>query len=107
MTGHGEAHVQREDLAVTVEVRALNSRYFKLTVRAGECFLSLEPRIESVVRQRVRRGTVLVAVRIDREMTPDRYRLNSVVLQGYRSQLDQLCDKLHLSESVPISSITT
>jgi len=105
MTGHGEAHVQRSDLLVAVEVRTLNSRYFKLTVRAGECFLSLEPRIESVVRKRVRRGTVLVGLRLDREITPDRYRLDSVVLQGYHNQLNELGKKLGLTESVRLESL--
>ena len=105
MTGHGEARVQQDDLSVAVEVRTLNSRYFKLTVRAGECFLSLEPRIEAVVRRRVRRGTVQVAVRINREMTPERYRLNGTVLQGYRNQLEALCDKLHVAESVHLEAL--
>ena len=105
MTGHGEAHVQRDDLFVAVEVRTLNSRYFKLTVRAGECFLALEPRMEAVVRKRVRRGTVQVALRIDRGATPERYRLSGVVLQGYRDQLEDLCDRLHVAESVHLEAL--
>ncbi len=105
MTGHGEARTQRDDLSVGVEVRTLNSRYFKLSVRAGECFLALEPRIEAVVRKRIRRGTVQIAVRIDREATPDRYRLSGAVLQGYRDQLEGLCDKLHVAESVHLEAL--
>ena len=105
MTGHGEAHTQRDDMSVAVEVRTLNSRYFKLSVRAGECFLALEPRIETVVRKRIRRGTVQIAVRIDREATPDRYHLSGAVLQGYRDQLEGLCDKLHVAESVHLEAL--
>ncbi len=105
MTGHGEAHTRRGDLSTAVEVRTLNSRYFKLSVRAGECFLALEPRIEAVVRKRIRRGTVQIAVRIDRESTPDRYQLNGSVLKGYREQLESLCDKLHVAESVHLEAL--
>ncbi len=105
MTGHGEAQMRREDLSVAVEVRTLNSRYFKLNLRAGECFLSLEPRMEAVVRSRVRRGTVQISLRIDRDMTPERFRLNDVVLAGYRRQLEELCDKLHVAESVHLESL--
>ena len=36
MTGFGEASRQNDSLAVGVEVRTINSRYFKLTVRSGE-----------------------------------------------------------------------
>lgn len=89
MTGHGEAHLQEAGLSVTVEVRSVNSRYFKLSLRAGESFLALEPRVESLVRQQVRRGTVQVAVRVAREDSPDRYQLNLKVLEGYCRQLNQ------------------
>jgi uncharacterized protein (TIGR00255 family) len=105
MTGHGEGHLQRSDLSVAVEVRTVNSRYFKLTLRAGECFLSLEPRIETVVRKSVRRGTVLVGLRIDRQLTPDQYRLNAAVIRAYRAQLNQLCDELHVGESVRLEAL--
>jgi uncharacterized protein YicC (UPF0701 family) len=36
MTGFGEAHCQQDGLAVAVEIRTINNRFFKLTVRAGE-----------------------------------------------------------------------
>ena len=38
MTGYGEAHCQDDGLSVAVEVRAINSRFFKLSVRSGEGF---------------------------------------------------------------------
>src|SRR5437016_1293013 len=56
MTGFGEAHRQRDSLAVSVEVRTINSRYFKLSVRCAEGYSALEPHIESVVRQPIKRG---------------------------------------------------
>ena len=106
MTGHGEAHVQRDGLSVAVEVRTLNSRYFKLTVRAGECFLSLEPRIEAVVRQRVRRGTVQVArahrSRGDSRSVPPERRRPGRLSPAARSSL---CDKLHVAESVHLEAL--
>ncbi len=105
MTGHGESLLQRDNLSVAVEVRTLNSRYFKLTVRAGECFLSLEPRIEVVVRKRVRRGTVLVGLRIDREAAAERYRINGKVLQGYRDQLEHLSSAQQVPTAVRLESL--
>ena len=105
MTGHGEAHLQGNGASIAVEVRTLNSRYFKLTVRAGEGYASWEPRIEAVVRQRVRRGTVQVSVRVDREVTPDRYQLNTAVLAGYRRQLESLNDQLHVERAIRLESL--
>ena len=76
MTGFGEARSQREGLAVAVEVRTVNSRFFKLSVRTGDGYGTLEPRVEAVVRKRIRRGTVQVGVRVDRVRSPEDYRIN-------------------------------
>ncbi|MEX2175939.1 MAG: YicC/YloC family endoribonuclease [Pirellulaceae bacterium] len=90
MTGHGEAHRHQDGVSVAVEVRTVNNRYLKLSFRATEGYQSLEPQVESVVRQHVRRGTVQVNLQVNREPSPEDYRLNEVVLQGYLSQLRRI-----------------
>ena len=87
MTGHGEAHRHEAGVSVAVEVRTVNNRYFKLSVRATEGYASLESQIEGVIRQHIRRGTVQINLRVDREPSPDDYRLNIPVLEGYLAQL--------------------
>lgn len=105
MTGHGEAHQQQSGLAVFVEVRTINNKYFKLTVRAGEGYASLEPQIEAVVRQHVRRGTVQVVLRVDRDPSPDDFKLNETVLAGYRQQLIAIQNHLQLQLPVPLEAL--
>ena len=93
MTGFGEAHSQQDGLAVAVEVRTINNRFFKLTVRAGEGYASLDSLVESVVREAVHRGTIQVNIRVDRRRSPDDYRINVDVLERYRQQLVELESK--------------
>ncbi len=107
MTGFGEAHRQNDLLAVAVEVRTINSRYFKLTVRCGEGYSALEAQIESVVREYIKRGAVQVSLRIDRAQRPDDYRLNLEVLDGYRRQLDDARRQWHLNEPVRLDTLLT
>ena len=90
MTGYGEARRQADGLAVAVEVRTINSRYFKLSYRATDGYASLEPRVEAAVRQQVRRGTVQVQVRVDRPHAPGDYRLNVELLESFRQKLTDL-----------------
>ena len=90
MTGFGEARSQQDGLAVTVEIRTVNNRFFKLTVRTSEGYASLEPLAERRVRAAVRRGTVQVNVRVDRRRSPDDYRIDVEVLDRYRRQLGEL-----------------
>ncbi len=107
MTGHGEARCQQDGLAVAVEVRTINSRYFKLSIRGGDGAVWLEPQIESIVRKFVRRGTAQISLKLDRQPTPDDYRLNSEVLGIYRQQLQAVYDKLHMAEAVPLEALLT
>jgi uncharacterized protein YicC (UPF0701 family) len=55
MTGYGDASYQSDDLQVAVELRAVNNRYLKVTLRAGEPYNLLEAEFEKVVRRTVRR----------------------------------------------------
>jgi uncharacterized protein (TIGR00255 family) len=107
MTGHGEAHRHEKNVVVAVEVRTINNRFFKLTVRSSENYAALEPQIEDVVRQQVRRGTVQVTLRVDRDPTPDDYQLNEVVLASYRRQLERMHERLHISEPVRLETLLT
>ncbi len=90
MTGFGEAHCRRDGLAVSVEVRTINSRYFKVSIRVAEGYGALEPQIESILRKRVRRGTIQVSVRVDRTRPAEDYRINKEVLNSYRQQIEAM-----------------
>ena len=105
MTGHGEAHGLRDGVSVTVEVRTVNSRYFKLSVRAGDGFAALEPRIDALVRKHVRRGTVQVVIRLDRQPDPGDFQLNATVLAGYRKQLEAMYDQLHIADTIHLEAL--
>ena len=87
MTGHGDARHQADGRCVTVEIRTVNSRYFKLAIRGPESYASLESRVEGLVRQHIRRGTVNVSLRIVRDKLADDYCINKNVLLSYRRQL--------------------
>ncbi len=105
MTGFGEAHSQQDGLAVAVEVRAINSRFFKLSVRATEGYGSLEPHIEEIARQSIRRGTVQVNLRVDRLRSCQDFQINSEVLSGYRDQLQKLYCKWNESATVSLEAL--
>ena len=107
MTGYGEAHRQAENLAIAVEVRTINNRYFKLSLRASEGYAALEPHIESVVRTQIKRGTVQVNLRVDRKHSADDYRINRDVLEGYRLQLAGMGDGIHGGHPVSIDALLT
>lgn len=107
MTGHGEAQCHHEHAMVGVEVRAVNNRFLKVSTRISEGFSALEPLIEAAVKPRVRRGTVQVNIRIEREPGPDDFRLNEAVLAGYREQLQRMAQQWEFPEPVRLDQLLT
>ena len=105
MTGHGEAHRRHDKVAVAIEVRTINSRYFKLTLRTNDVYNSLESSIEAVVRERIRRGTLQVNLRVDRQPSPDDFQISDVVLASYHKQLRLLSEEIGLVEGVRLDSL--
>ena len=93
MTGFGEAHRQADGVAVSVEVRTINNRYFKLTVRSPDGYNALEGEIEQLVRPQVKRGTVQVSLDVSRPHSAEDFRINTAVLEGYRQQLEAVRGK--------------
>ena len=92
MTGFGEARIQSENVAAAIEVRAVNNRHLKVTVRGSEPYPMLESELEKVVRKHVRRGTLLIHVRVERQRPTAELALNGAVLQAYLRQIREAAD---------------
>lgn len=99
MTGYGEAHFQNDALSLAIELRALNNRYLKVTVRGTEPFNLLEPEFEKVIRRVVRRGTIQVHVRHERQHAAQDFKLNGVALRSYLEQLRGLAGEMGIREA--------
>lgn len=100
MTGFGEARLQEERWTVNVEIRTVNNRHLKLSAKISDPYGALEPDLERLVRETIRRGTVQLVLRIDRPRRVEDYRLNVVALTSYRDQLDAL-----QGASTPLSAL--
>jgi uncharacterized protein (TIGR00255 family) len=90
MTGYGEARLQDERWSVGVEVRTVNNRHLKLSAKISEPYTALEPELERLVRETIRRGSVQLQLRVERPHRAEDYRLNLVALASYRDQLREL-----------------
>lgn len=94
MTGFGEARGEADGLTLSVEVRTVNNRYLKVSVRGSEPYPMLEPELEKLVRKFVRRGTVTIHVRCDRQGREADFVLNAVALRSYLEQVKSVCDQV-------------
>jgi uncharacterized protein (TIGR00255 family) len=97
MTGYGEANFQSEALNLAIELRAVNNRYLKVGLRASEPYNLLEPEFEKVIRRIVKRGTIQVHLRCQRQSSPQDFQINDTALRSYLQQLRGLADETGLS----------
>jgi uncharacterized protein (TIGR00255 family) len=96
MTGYGEASYQSDALSLAVELRALNNRYLKVSLRAVEPYHLLEPEFEKVIRRTVRRGTIQVQLHVRRQPSAEEFQINATALKGYTQQVLAQCAELGL-----------
>jgi uncharacterized protein (TIGR00255 family) len=90
MTGFGEARTQNDRWTVTVELRTVNNRHLKLNARISDPYGALEPEVERLVRESIRRGSVQLNLRVERPKRAEDYRLNLVAIRSYSEQLATL-----------------
>lgn len=90
MTGFGGASTEDGGRHLSVEVRSLNSRYYKGQVRTPEGLQSLEAEIESRLAKRLTRGSVTVTVRCVDHSAAAAASLNPAAIQRYIEQFRAL-----------------
>ncbi len=105
MTGYGEAEETGATLSVVVEVRAVNNRYLKINYRSSDWIGGDETRVEKIVRQYIKRGTVQVQVRIADSENKTSFRFNTEILNAYREQLQDFHRHHPMDGNVTLESL--
>jgi len=96
MTGFGRATICEGHYQVDVEVRSVNHRGLRVTLNLPEVLQSLENAIERLVRSRIARGTVSVAVRCEDLSGETGYELDEAALAHYWQALCRARERLNV-----------
>ena len=91
MTGCGEGVVSADNSTCRVELRVVNNRFFKLSLRSRDAFAPLEPRIEAAIRSRIRRGAVQMTLEVTGAAAPAGRRFDRGQLAVYLDDLEDFC----------------
>lgn len=88
MTGFGDAQGVLDGVAVTLEIRSVNNKFFKLSTRLPDNLAGLESEFEAVLRKRIARGSVAVTVRLHAGPGESAVNFNAGVLASLLAQLE-------------------
>jgi len=93
MTGCGEGVASDGASTCRVELRCVNNRFLKFSLRAREGFAALESRLEAAVRERVKRGTVQMTLDLTGPAAPAARQFDESQLEAYLGQLEHFCTR--------------
>ena len=87
MTGFGDAAIEHQRTHYVVEIRSLNNRFFKAVIKLPDVISGLEPEIETLLRDKLVRGSITCILKMRVEGAEAAYLINQAALQSYLQQL--------------------
>lgn len=98
MTGYGRARKLLNNRDITVEIKAVNHRYFEMYARIPRTYMQLEDKIRTHLQQKIVRGKTDVIVNIDDTQSDIRgVKLNENLFEAYYNALKDISQKYNLS----------
>jgi len=107
MTGFGEASAQIDGVHYFVEVRSLNSKFFKATIRLPDAYQGLEAEMETALRHRLARGTITLTANCTDASESAAYEINVRALERYIEQIRQTPLVAKGAVSIDVASLLT
>jgi len=89
MTGFGDASAHEGGDHYFLEVRSLNNKYFKASIRLPDDLQSLEAPLEAILRRRLARGAITIAARWSNSSEDAAFEINHLALGRYIEQLSK------------------
>ena len=107
MTGFGRARAEAADKDITVEIRAVNSRYFDCNVKAPRVFAPYEEKIKAYLQKNATtRGKVDVYVTVDRhESASAAVSVDMPLATAYLAALRRLAEELSLPDDITVMRV--
>ena len=90
MTGFGSAQGDLDGVDFSVELRSINNRYFKLTIKLPDGLAAVEMEIDKLVRSKLNRGTITLSVRMKLAGKQGIGEINLAAVEAYTEQLKSL-----------------
>ncbi len=94
MTGYGEASDQVDGVHYALEIRSLNNRFFKGTMRLPEDISGLEAELEVLLRKKLTRGSITVTAKTRVPDVRAAHRVNDEALLVYLDHLETIHTKV-------------
>ena len=103
MTGFARSTFESQDISMTVEIRALNSKNLELNFRLPYSYRSWEDELRTAIKLQLLRGKVDVNLNVKQQGAAAAAELNKDVISDYIQQLREIAD-VNPAELLPIAT---
>ncbi|HHT9125697.1 MAG TPA: YicC/YloC family endoribonuclease [Candidatus Brocadiia bacterium] len=105
MTGFGDAEIMDEIKTIQIEIRTVNNRFLKIDSRVPQPLEIYEGQIEGLIKHKISRGSVFIAVNYKPIRQEYDYHLNIDALKRHYHFLQEARSELGIKEDISISSL--
>lgn len=103
MTGFARSSFESQDISITVEIRALNSKNLELNIRLPYSYRSWEDELRTAIKPQLLRGKVDVNLNVKQQGAAAAAELNKDVISDYIQQLREIAE-VNPAELLPIAT---
>lgn len=105
MTGYGDAEDQLNGVTYSVEIKAVNNRYFKPRIKLPETVAFLEEDIYELLRQNITRGAIDYVLRLKNISSDMLYDINVGALKTYLSKIKEVTDTADMTAPLDVTGL--
>lgn len=106
MTGYGRARMERNGRIITIEMKAVNHRYFDCTVKIPRQYGFLEDVVKKEASARIARGKVEIFINIEIQESGDiAVKVNYPLAEQYLAALRDLSERYRLTDDITVSQL--
>lgn len=106
MTGFGRGHKILNGRDITVEIRAVNHRYYEFSSRLPRSLGYVEEKLKSLLQGSINRGKVEISVLISNvEAADEKITINSEIVREYIEALRSVKDEFGLTNDLSLSNV--
>jgi uncharacterized protein (TIGR00255 family) len=105
MTGYGTAEGEINGVSCAVEIKAVNNRYLKTTVKLPEVAAFLDEDIEKLLRQNLSRGTISYVLRLKDVSVSVLFDIDEAALRSLMQRLSRVGSLAGINGTIDIGSL--
>ncbi len=105
MTGFGRSELKDEKKTITVELRSVNNKYLKTSIRVPELLTGFEDKIERLLKAELVRGTINLTVEYKTCDQVPKCVINKDILKEYYNIINEARTEIAIQQDITLDSL--